>query len=239
MNPGDLLVVGPAPLDRVRGRESIWLGGRIRRISLDHGGRCRLACRRDRAGRWRRVPDPLLVSCCCLGLGIDKLAELSTDPEFAKLLEALAKRWDPDPAIPSAGIGIQTYASFDNPEPELWLEIEISYTGACDATPNDPCEELVDELAAIVFDNYARVDELTGIHISITNSADFGVVEFSDTLIHKALTIEEWRKELSLENDEGARCIGDGSLLDADSLPHRNSRRHFSKNASSSSTQIV
>lgn len=137
-------------------------------------------------------------------VGIEQLIELGTDEELAKLSEALAQRWDPDPAIPSAGMGLETYASSDNPEPEIWLTIELSYKGACDPTPNDPCEALVDELAHVVFDNYARVDELTGIRISITNYESFGVVEFSDTLIDKALTIEEWRRELSIEDEESA-----------------------------------
>jgi hypothetical protein len=136
--------------------------------------------------------------------GIGKLIELGSDQGLAELAEALGERWDPDPSIPSAGVGFETYSTLGNPEAEIWLAIEISYTGACDSTPNDPCEALVEELARIVFENYSRVDELTGIDISITNYADFGVVEFSDTLIEKALTIQEWRRELSTEDQPEA-----------------------------------
>jgi hypothetical protein len=146
--------------------------------------------------------------------GIGKLIELGSDQELAQLAEALAERWDPDPSIPSAGIELETYDSLGNPEPEMWLAIELSYTCACDSTPNDPCEALLDELARIVFDNYSRVDELTGIRISITNSADFGVIEFSDTPVEKALTIEEWRRELSLGDRVRARRRGDEPICD-------------------------
>jgi hypothetical protein len=122
------------------------------------------------------------------------------DEDYAMAGRALSERWDSDASIPTAS----TYWSFiyvSGQETQVWLVLEISYTGTCNSTSKDPCEALVDELARIVFDNYAHVDELAGIEVAITNYSHFGPVEFSITPLDKALTIEEWRRELSIDTN--------------------------------------
>jgi hypothetical protein len=108
------------------------------------------------------------------------------DEDYAVAGRALSERWDSDASIPMAG----TYWSFiyvSGEQTQVWLVIEISYTGTCNSTSDDPCEALVDELA--------------GIEVAITNDSNFGPVELSIPPIDKALTIEEWRRELSIDTN--------------------------------------
>jgi hypothetical protein len=131
---------------------------------------------------------------------MEKMAELN-DEDAAKLGAALSARWGPDDSIPTAYYGFNIVGSLDEEaEAQVWLEIEISYTGTCDSTPTDPCERLVDELARIVFDNYPPVDDLAGIRVTITNRSEYGNLEITNTPIDKALTIAQWRRELSIQN---------------------------------------
>ena len=119
------------------------------------------------------------------------------DESYDRLKDALSQRWDPDDSITSASTGFDLNSSHGQAV-QSWLVIEISYTGKCDTTRNDPCRTLANELARIVFDNYAHVGELTGIHVIFTNRSAIGPVSLSITPFDKALTIEEWRKELVL-----------------------------------------
>jgi hypothetical protein len=121
------------------------------------------------------------------------------DEDYAKLAGALSQRCEHDDSIPSAGMGIDENST-NGKAAEVWLVIEISYTGTCDSTASDPCEAVANELARIVFDNYPRVDELTGVRVNITNRSSLGPIGFSSTPLDKALTVAEWRKQLSLES---------------------------------------
>lgn len=123
------------------------------------------------------------------------------DEDYLSLVAALANRVGPDASIPSARTAFESYASMGGGSASLWLVIEISYTGTCTSASDDPCQALVDELARIVFDNYADVEELNGVRINITNYSSVGPIDFSYTPIEKALTIEEWRRELSIDTN--------------------------------------
>jgi hypothetical protein len=148
-----------------------------------------------------------LIICCVFGFFaalptfsevIDTAASKVTDEGYVKLLDALSKRTANDESISSASADFTVNGS-DGEVTDVWLVIDIAYTGTCDSTTNNACEALVDEFARIVFDNYPGVDELAGIEVSITNQYNNDFIDLSITSADKALTIAEWRKELSIE----------------------------------------
>ena len=106
--------------------------------------------------------------CCGVVIAIIVIPSISTvltnisfyDDDLVLLSEALSARSDPDDSIPSAvfGIGGTTNSSPDAP----WVTIELSYTEKCTDTIEDPCEQLADEFAHIVLEQYARLNDING-----------------------------------------------------------------------------
>lgn len=146
---------------------------------------------------------------------------LSYSDENLELLgEALSARWDPDDSIPSATFGIEGPDTTYSPDAP-WVAIELSYTEKCTETLEDPCEELADEFARIVLEQYTRVNDINGLQINITNHIAYGPVlagtpnthfghvplkaytfERSPNYLVKSMTIERWREELSTERGQ-------------------------------------
>ncbi len=120
------------------------------------------------------------------------------DKDYAALTDALAKRWDDDASIPTASTGFDA-SSTNGKFTDVWLVIELSYTGTCSSAPSDPCSHLANELVRIVFNNYRKVHELTGIRVVIGKKPHYLRVESSDIMLDKSLTVEGWEKELSIQ----------------------------------------
>lgn len=169
-------------------------------------------------GNRRRFLETILVLVVLLGCGF-ALSACSGDfydEEYSRLGEVLNDRWISDASIPSVSMGFDT-DTFSGSR-ETWLAIELSYTKNCSEATDDPCEALADEMARIVFDQYARIDDLDGLRIIITNETAFGPVLASSPNSHlgiitgstfarssdhlvKSLTIEEWREDLSIREE--------------------------------------
>jgi hypothetical protein len=140
-----------------------------------------------------------------------KAYELFTNQDNAPLIEALTQsfvqKWNNDKSVPTFSIGIDTYGGHRQPtftfgsEQQFsgeWLVIELFYTGTCTSTNTDPCNKLANEAAQIVFDNYLRMNDIDGIGIIIGNTYFDLTVPPDEIIFQKHLTIDEWRKELSL-----------------------------------------
>lgn len=124
------------------------------------------------------------------------------DEDYAALVRALSERWGHDDSMPSASTGFDTSGT-SNKLTEVWLAIELSYTGICNSTASsNPCEELANEFASIVFNNYGKVNNLTGIRIVIARGSHYLYVESSDILLEKKLSIKEWQKILPIQDEQ-------------------------------------
>jgi hypothetical protein len=123
-------------------------------------------------------------------LGLDKKADLFGNLQPA--ISALNARWLPDDTIPTASSGVDQIGS------EYWFNIEISSVGSCNASETAPCSTLADELVRIVFDNDAKIEDLTGIQVVIGKNPHELWVEPADVIFREHLTITEWRNRLGL-----------------------------------------
>lgn len=151
-----------------------------------------------------------LLLCCSIPTALKTiiseaslLPSLQTEKEFIELLAALEQRWNNDESLPNTSIGFDyiNVADFSEYEiPGYWLVIDMQYTVECHSTPSDPCNELADEIARIVFDNYKKVNELSGIKVEIGDQPFYLYIDPVDIQFQKILTIEKWREELSLVN---------------------------------------
>lgn len=143
------------------------------------------------------VPVALMIN----QFRLSKTYELLTNQDNTQLIEALTQsfeqKWNKDKSVPTFSIGIDTYDS-EQQFPGEWLVIELFYTGACTSTASDPCNQLADEAAQIVFDNYINVNDVDGIGVIIGEKYFDLTVPPNEIMFQKYLTIEEWRKELSL-----------------------------------------
>jgi hypothetical protein len=81
----------------------------------------------------------------------------------------------------------------------VWLVMEMQFTEDCNETILDPCNRLANEHARFAFDNYSKVDDLSGIRVVIGDQPFYQYIEPSDIKFRKSLTIDAWRKELFLE----------------------------------------
>lgn len=118
------------------------------------------------------------------------------DENFDQLASALSERWDPDDSIPAAGVFFGFFGS-SGEDTEVWLNIELETTETCQTGPGNPCEQLVDEFAAIALTNYPRIDEMAGLRVSVTRTIGNDTVSV-ETGVDKSMTIDEWRQELGL-----------------------------------------
>jgi hypothetical protein len=153
------------------------------------------------------LPAVVLTICGAAALGVFGLAAAYTsvrqqlsealgfDEDYAALSAALSQRWDTDDTIPTASVGFDTNTG--GAGKGTWLVIELSYTGRCNSTAADPCEALANELVQIVLANYAPVDELAGLRVTIGERPHELYVEPADIIFEKALPIAEWRADLA------------------------------------------
>ena len=79
------------------------------------------------------------------------------------------------------------------------INVDVWSKEPCNATP-DNCNELIDQIAAIVLDEYSEIEELTGMQIAIINRFDFGLATGNST-VGAQLRIEDWRKRLGGANE--------------------------------------
>jgi uncharacterized RDD family membrane protein YckC len=150
------------------------------------------ACAALAAFCWAALNVPAISSRLMESLGASQAAQFARDDHDA-LLEAVAQR-----AGDEANSGIYLDETWVGGQaPQAWLTVEVLNPGDCDSSTPAACERLADDLARIVLENYPRVDELTGIRVAIVRYSNFVVFNFTNTLVDKALTVEEWRRELS------------------------------------------
>jgi hypothetical protein len=168
-----------------------------------------LAVRAVHQFRWGRAIastlTPILLGAIAVAVAVgaflivlsrSETAKMMGGEDYTTLTDALNQRWKNDVTLPTTSVGFGTNDALKYPGD--WLVIEMSYTGTCTSTPSDPCNQLANEFAQIVFDNYRKLNDIDGIGIVIGKKPHYLYVEPSDIQFQKYLTIEEWRKELSL-----------------------------------------
>jgi len=74
------------------------------------------------------------------------------------------------------------------------LNVDVWVKKSCSREPRY-CDELLKRVARIAFENYADIDNLTGMRITISNRFDLGLAR-RDLSQGAAWTIEDWRKQL-------------------------------------------
>ena len=74
------------------------------------------------------------------------------------------------------------------------LNIEVWLKTSCTRDP-DYCQDLINQIATIAFDEYDNIEDLSGMKISLVNRFDFGLAAGNYTQ-GTAWSIEDWQKEL-------------------------------------------
>jgi uncharacterized RDD family membrane protein YckC len=81
-------------------------------------------------------------------------------------------------------------------KPTIWkdLNIEVWAKESCSRNP-EYCDQLVNEIAHIAFEQYADIDHLSGMGIAVTNRFDLGLANGHFTR-QTSWSIEDWRQQL-------------------------------------------
>lgn len=128
-------------------------------------------------------------------------ADPQTDPyakyyeDLSTLIYAFEQKWGTEDSILNGNINFDT----GDDDTGVWMVGEISFIGECNETPSDPCNQLADEFARLVFSDFNKVNDLAGIQVILTSTTKYLYVEFYSSTFEKSLTIAEWREELSIE----------------------------------------
>ena len=98
-------------------------------------------------------------------------------------------------------VGIQRISrrSFSSAETLEDINIDIWAKESCSHTI-DNCDELINQVAKIVLNDYSEIEELTGMQIAIVNRFDFGLAT-SNSTVGAQLRIEDWHNRLE-ESEE-------------------------------------
>jgi hypothetical protein len=126
-----------------------------------------------------------------------ELEEIGESEAFAELVEALAERTNPDGSILSASINFDVLQG--GGRTEIWSSVEVSTITACSTAGPDPCEELADQMARLLLENYADADELAGLRVVIGSREHDLRIEPADVRLEKSMSIAQWREELAME----------------------------------------
>ena len=160
------------------------------------------------------VAVALIAVCAVCGIGFagaaSNLAQAMLSPSdnspalydlASDDIVAMYSELNADDRVTRADVNFEWYAGPENSqETSCFLTIDVSTPLVCSSDASDPCGQLVDDIARMVFRHYRKVDKLAGLTVSITRHTTVGNVDYSETPMAKSLSIPNWKKILGIES---------------------------------------
>lgn len=118
------------------------------------------------------------------------------DDVYNQLFTVLNERWAADDSVGNATVGFFFASSVGQENSsEVLLDMHLDTNVECTLRDEDPCDALAEEYARLAAANYARLDEMAGIRVTVTHSSGLGPFSMNRSVV-RLFPSDWWQEEL-------------------------------------------